>query len=623
MTPSLIPHDEINKLLQEPLNIDDRKQVLGFTIDSETSKDLDDALWIEPNQSGVVISVHIADVTALVPRNSQLEQQAFSRVETRYLATGNNPMFPRQLSEDKLSLLEDKPRWTITIRITLDEAANIKKTQLLSTHLNSIKRFSYISADKTLHDPSKPLFQVLRYCELWAQKLAWKRQKRGAFGQSTIAGVTLDEEGRLIETPLYHSQQIIQEFMVLANTAVASLAEEHRLPILYRNHTASAIAPENQLLMETLTTLGLPELVRQKLQSWLNPATYSPAVIGHFALSVGAYTHFTSPIRRFADYINHRILKRVFIEEKESPYKVEELQAIAKHINDKKQEVKEKRNEHFREQRLAKTVTILNKQETIPTLSDKEFSQVLKESIKFSKLDKLVPEAQQRLENCTLKPSDLYYLVFGEYENPDNRTLIKEQLLNYLKEQPILATQILQIAATVGQTTVDYVDKKTSSGKFAFWTVFEEKTTSQPSIANSKQTAKHQSNLHWLQGKLEDKLHEVTEIDQTALDDQIKEETTFLAPASVISEEPLDLSMVPSEAINNPIAYLHTVLQRSKLKNPVYLYNKIDDQWRCCCQVQWSDEMLIETEALGQNKKEGKTQASLKAIIELENHFIN
>ena len=623
MAPSLIPHDEINQLLQEPLNIDDRQQVLGFTIDGETSKDLDDALWIEPNQSGVIISVHIADVTALVPPNSQLEQQAFSRVETRYLATSNNPMFPRQLSEDKLSLLEDKPRWTVTIRITLDEAANIKKTQLLSTHLNSIKKFSYVSADKTLNDPSQPLFQVLRYCELWAQKLAWKRQKGGAFGQSTIAGVSLDEEGRLIETPLYHSQKIIQEFMVLANTAVASLAEEHRLPILYRNHTASAIAPESKLLIETLNNLGLPELVRQRLQSWLNPATYFPALVGHFALSVGAYTHFTSPIRRFADYINHRVLKAVFIEQKESPYTVEELQAIAKHINDKRQEIKEKRNEHFREERLAKTVTILNKKANITTLSDKEFSQIIKDSLKVSKLDKLVPEAQQRLENRTLKPSDLYYLVFGEYENADNRTLIKDELLNHLKEQPTLATQILQIAATIGQTTVDYLDKKTTSGKFAFWTVFDEKTTSQPSIASNKQTARHQSNCNWLQGKLEDKLQEVTAIDQTALNDKIIEESPVSAPATVVNEEPLDLSTVSSEAINNPIAYLHTTLQRLKLKNPVYSYNKIDDQWRCCCQVQWLDEILIETEALGQNKKEGKTQASLKAIIELENYVVN
>ena len=201
-------------------------------------------------------------------------------------------------------------------------------------------------------------------------------------------------------------------------------------------------------------------------------------------------------------------------------------------------------------------------------------------------------------------------MVFGEYENPDNRTLIKDELLNHLKEQPTLATQILQIAATIGQTTVDYLVKKTTSGKFAFWTVFDEKTTSQPSIASNKQTARHQSNCNWLQGKLEDKLQEVTAIDQTALNDKI-------------IEEPLDLSTVSSEAINNPIAYLHTTLQRLKLKNPVYSYNKIDDQWRCCCQVQWLDEILIETEALGQNKKEGKTQASLKAIIELENYVVN
>ncbi len=621
MTPYLIPRSEIDKLLKEPLTIGEREPVLGFTIDSETSKDLDDALWIEPNQSGVVISVHIADVTALVPINSQLEEQALLRVETRYFASGNNPMFPHELSEDKLSLLEDQPRWTVTIRITLDESANIKHTELLSTHLTSIKQFSYVTADQTLHDPSQPLFQVLRYCELWAQKLAWKRQNRGAFGQTTIGGVTLDEEGKLIETPLYHSQQIIQEFMVLANTAVASLAEQHQLPILYRNHTASAIAPESKLLIETLTTLGMPELVRQKLQSWLNPATYSPAVIGHFALCVPAYTHFTSPIRRVADYLNHRILKAVLIGQKQSPYSVEKLNAIAQHINEKKQEVKEKRSEHFREQRLVKTANILSTKETIPTLSDKEFSQILKDSLQVAKLDKLIPEAKQRLINRTLKPSDLYYLVFADYENFDNRSLIKDELLNYLEEQPTLATQILQIASTIGQTTVDYIEKTTASGQFAFWTVFEGKTTNHPSIAPNKQAAKHRSNRYWLQGKLENSLHDPTDINEGDLEDCLKEETVIDTP-SAVTEEPLNLSQVPTEAINNPIAYLHTTLQRLKLKNPVYLYNQISTQWHCCCQVQWLDDTLIETEALGQNKKEGKTQASLKAIIELKNYII-
>ncbi|MEL4894403.1 RNB domain-containing ribonuclease [Crocosphaera sp. Alani8] len=621
MTPSPIPRNEIHKLIEEPLSINDREPVLGFTIDGETSKDLDDALWIEPRGSGVVISVHIADVTALVPLNSQLEQQAFLAVETRYLATGNKPMFPRQLSEDKLSLLENEPRWTITIQVTLDESANIQQTELLSTHLTSIKRFSYENADQTLHNPAQPLFQLLRYCELWAQKLAWKRQNRGAFGQSTIGGVTLDEEGRLIETPLYHSQQIIQEFMVLANTAVASLAEQHKLPILYRNHTASAVAPESQLLIETLTTLGLRELVRQKLQSWLNPATYSPAVIGHFALCLPAYTHFTSPIRRFADYVNHRILKAVFIEHKESPYQLEELRDIAQHINETKQEVREKRNEHFREQRLAKTVTILNQQETIPTLSDKEFSQILKDSLKVSKLDKLVPEAKQRLENRTLKGSDLYYLVFGEYENLQNQTLIKDQLLNFLEEQPTLGTQILQIAATMTQTTVEYIERTTTSGQFAFWTVFEQQTTIQPSVGNSKQVAKHQSNCYWLQSKLEYRLQKVTDIDEAVLEEQVMEEPQMSVP-SLVTEEPLDLSAVPPEALSNTIAYLHTTLQRAKLKNPTYSYRPMGNQWCCLCRVEWVNNILIETEALGKTKKEGKTQASLKAIIDLQSYGV-
>lgn len=365
----------------------------------------------------------------------------------------------------------------------------------------------------------------------------------------------------------------------------------------------------------------MPELVRQKLQSWLNPATYSPAVIGHFALCVPAYTHFTSPIRRVADYINHRILKAIFIEGKESPYAGEELEAIAQSINEKKQEVKEKRNEHFKEQRLVKTVNLLGRKDTIPTLSDKEFSQILKDSLKVAKLDKLVPEAKQRLQSRTLKPSDLYYLVFGDYQNPDNRTLIKDELLNYLEEQPALSTQILQIASSVSQTTVDYIEKKTASEKFAFWTVFEGKTTLTPSIARNKQAAKHQANRYWLQGKLEDNLHESAKIDENNLEDYAIEETVIETP-SIATEEELDISNLPTEAINNPIAYLHRILQRLKLKNPVYVYNQMDTQWYCCCQVQWLDDILIETEALGQTKKEGKTQASLRAIIELETFVV-
>ncbi len=619
---------EIEQLIDNNISIANREAVPGFTIDGETSKDLDDALWLQPNPSGAVISVHISDVSAIIQPGSSLETHALSQVETRYLATKNIPMFPHELSEDKLSLNEDKLRLTVTIRITLDSHANIKETSLHLTHLTSLKRFSYTSADASLHDPSSPFFQMLRYCELWAQKLAWKRQDVGAIGLSSVGGVNLDEEGRILTTPLYHSQQIIQEFMILANTAVASLAEKHRLPILYRNHTASAIAPKSKELIETLTTLGLPELVRQKLQSWLNPATYSPAVIGHFALALPAYTHFTSPIRRVADYINHRILKAVFIEGFESPYTVEELEAIANQINSKRSAVKEQRDEHFREKRLNQTVNILRDKRQIENLSDKEFSQIVKDSLRVSKLDKIVPEAISRIEQGNIKPVDLYYLIFGDYNDLGNKELLKNQILDYLEEKQVEATQIIQIATTTNQTTVEYIEKTTASGKFAFWSVLEGETTAIPGIATNKQASKHQANYLLIEGVLDQSLVPPQFIDEDSLQDIssktqiVPVETTDESMPDLETEE-IDMELVPSAAYQSPVGNLHETLQRLKMKRPDYYYHQVENDWLCRCQIEWLDEHRIETEAIESSKKDAKTNASLKAIAHLEKFVVS
>ncbi|ACB54407.1 putative exoribonuclease II [Crocosphaera subtropica ATCC 51142] len=414
--------------------------------------------------------------------------------------------------------------------------------------------------------------------------------------------------------------------MLLANTAVASLAEKHRLPILYRNHTASAIAPKSKELIETLTTLGLPELVRQKLQSWLNPATYSPAVIGHFALALPAYTHFTSPIRRVADYVNHRILKAVFIEGKESPYTLEELQAIANHINSKRTQVKEQRDEHFREKRLNQTVHILRDKGKIENLSDKEFSQIVKDSLRVSKLDKIVPEAISRIEDGNIKPVDLYYLIFGEYNDPETKELIKDTILDYLEEKQVEATQIIQIAGTTNQTTVEYIEKTTASGKFAFWSILEGETTAIPGIASNKQAAKHQANYLLIEGVLDQSLVPPEFIDQSPLQDIHSE--TNIAQTVVTdefipeTEDEIDLSEIPTEAHESPIGYLHEALQKLKMKRPEYFYHQVSNDWLCCCRIEWLDEPLIETKAIETSKKDAKANASLKAIAYLENFVI-
>ncbi|HAC62811.1 MAG TPA: exoribonuclease II [Cyanothece sp. UBA12306] len=611
MTPNMPKISNTNSSVKKSLV--ERETVLGFTIDGETSKDLDDAIWVEPLTNGAIISVHISDVTASITPGSSLEKMALSKAETRYLSSRTIPMFPRQFSEDKCSLLEGKLRLTVTVKIKLDNEANIKTTQVLLTQLTSLKQFSYSVADQTLNDPSQPLFQMLRYCELWSQKLAWKRQKSGAIGQTTIAGITLDEEGRLIETPLYQSQKIIQEFMILANTAIAKLAQQHQLSILYRNHQASI----EEDLLEKFQDFNLPESLRNQLKSCLNPADYSSSIKGHFALSLPCYTHFTSPIRRAADYLNHRLIKDVLIDNKNPSYTEQELEDLANQINQKRLEMKEKRNQHFREQRLSQCQKTLERPSYLEYLSPKEFSQILKDSLKLSQLDPLVPEIEKRLKKRELTAVDLYYIIWGEYQEANYQKLMVDELMNYLEENPPLATQILQIAATMSQTLVDYIEKKGKSDTFVFWTIFAAKTTSLPAQGTNKTKAKHKANRLWIKAKLEDTLLESDEIEKEAFTDVVIPDVDL-----EIEEQEIDWSVIPSDALNSPIAYLYERLQALGLKTPDYFYDKVSEQWQCSCHVDWFDELLVKTCALAETKKEAKAQSSLKIIPILEEYIL-
>ena len=148
-------------------------------------------------------------------------------------------------------------------------------------------------------------------------------------------GQYLDEDGKLTSADKmrFHSQVIIMEMMVLANTAIANWLSERDIPALYRNHTAKTIAPGQDKILEALRVLGSEKAIRDRLTQYLNRAEYSSSLVGHFALNLGAYTHFTSPIRRLADLINHRIIKAELRGEA-SPYSKKELDTLAAHINE-------------------------------------------------------------------------------------------------------------------------------------------------------------------------------------------------------------------------------------------------------------------------------------------------
>ena len=141
-----------------------RPQVQGITIDGPDSRDLDDAVWIEPITTGAILSVHIADVAELVEIGSILDKVALARTQTQYFKVGNAPMLPRPLSEDKLSLLAYQDRPTLTVRVTLDKNSEIQETEVFESWLRSSKRFNYAEAEaaqKDLHHPFQAVLQNL------------------------------------------------------------------------------------------------------------------------------------------------------------------------------------------------------------------------------------------------------------------------------------------------------------------------------------------------------------------------------------------------------------------------------------------------------------------------------
>ena len=337
-----------------------RPVVRGVTIDAPTSRDLDDAIWLErEEQGGYRLDISIADVGAFVTPEltPDLDQTAFQRSFTRYFAQGNAPMLPRQLSEYHLSLLEGQPRPTITLSIPFDAKLHQAEPIIRRTVLTSSRRLSYQQVDTEIAFPLSEVAPMLQEVFHLAQRLYQLRRKQGALAlYDLVAGWATTEEGVLFRLPTGQRHQahlIIQECMILANQTQAHYLAERGIPALYRNHAARAVAPQRQELRDLLESAVAhpeqinPERVRATVTLALERACYAPTVAGHFGLNLPAYLHSTSPLRRYADLINQRILAAV-LQEAPLPYSSRDLEAIATRVNAAEEEMKEAKLAYFR-----------------------------------------------------------------------------------------------------------------------------------------------------------------------------------------------------------------------------------------------------------------------------------
>ncbi len=334
----------------------DCRQDTVITIDPDDAKDFDDAICLQSvSEDRWKLWVHIADVSQFVSPGTALDEEARKRGNSTYLVDRVIPMLPEALSNELCSLKPNVDRLTKCVEFLLSSAGDVLQAKFFSAVIHSKRRFTYQEVLAILQRlPSDPIESMVHQAHEMAQKIRRKRFKAGSldldFPESKIR---LDPRGRIeridrLENDVSH--QLIEEFMLLANEAVAARLMGLRRPAIYRIHeppTEKRLQefredvlshtipcgnlghrPEVQKLLTKLNTLPIGPALKIGFLKSLMRARYAVEPIGHYGLSKVKYTHFTSPIRRYADLVVHRALFG------ESHASTGALKKIADHISD-------------------------------------------------------------------------------------------------------------------------------------------------------------------------------------------------------------------------------------------------------------------------------------------------
>jgi len=329
------------------------------TVDGEKAQDFDDAVSIRKLPNGnFLLGVHIADVSHYLKPGSALDRDAYLRGTSVYFPDLTLPMLPEKLSNHLCSLRPRVPRLTMSAIMEIDRRGNIIKAEFHPSVIKTAERMTYTSVHKIFRgDPEEQkryeyiLNDLFTMREL-ARILKAKRLQQGSLDFDLLEPELVYREGLLtavIPSERNEAHCLIEEFMLVANVAVANYLTEMEHPCLYRVHPAPArsdleklrnllvhfgveLPRSSQIKSADLQKVieqfkGRPEekfITIQVLRS-LRLAVYSEENCGHFGLAQSAYTHFTSPIRRYPDLVIHRLLKRALTGKKPRPLPLAEM----------------------------------------------------------------------------------------------------------------------------------------------------------------------------------------------------------------------------------------------------------------------------------------------------------
>ncbi len=309
------------------------------TIDPVDAKDHDDALSLhgDPERGSCDVGIHIADVTHYVRPGSALDREAQERGFSVYLADRTLPMLPGSLSGGLCSLVEDVDRLTVSVVATLAPDGELQGARIVEGVIRSAASLSYEEAARLLKDPSRGIPESLRGLARLARALRRRRFEQGGLDLDLPeTRPVLDARGEPIEfreSKRLPTHMLVEEFMLLANQIVGGRAGARDLPFLYRVHERPRydklrsfveaarylgrsgpmpIVTDAKQLRHLVShgTSPRDRLINLYLLRALEKARYDLVDVGHFGLGMHHYAHFTSPIRRYPDLANHRIVKR-------------------------------------------------------------------------------------------------------------------------------------------------------------------------------------------------------------------------------------------------------------------------------------------------------------------------
>lgn len=426
-----------------------------LTIDSATTRDIDDAIGIEKVPSGWRLTVCIADVAGTVTDGSDEDLYARARVETKYHASGNSPMLPRELSEGDLSLWAGRKRKVIAITMDVSDDLGTINTTLSIAKIRSGAKLAYTDVPAILADTSHAHHEMISYAAAVSMALLTCRRDAGAMALYDLNnGWISTEEGFLRRIKSHDEalgQIIVQEFMILANAEVAKWAIERDVPLLFRNHVARAATPPREELLRQLneavhTPFAALEAYRTRTHMLLGRADYGADVRGHYGLNLPAYLHFTSPIRRYADLVNHRQV-RAAIREVTLPYTRERVAELGTHINAAIKADEDARSEYMRDKANQRATSAVESRR-LDGLAPKDFERVVKVQVRSGgDPAESFTEAFARRAADHNVPTLCAMLVLTQAPTTDGWKPVRAAALAMLTRHPEDATSVLMQAS--------------------------------------------------------------------------------------------------------------------------------------------------------------------------------